>query len=638
MKRVLRNIPFGLAMIFAVLAVADTPAGAAGGRAPQGRAERLDEQLRAVLDDGAPAPQRVLIRVRPGSRTAVRQSLTAHGDQVLGELESIDGLTAVVHGEDLAELSNNNAILSVSADAIVRPHGLLGGLLGIVGGVLNLALKVVGGLLSVVGLVILPNGAEVEGPIVAPVTLRQTLGVDNSSWTGRGVGVAIIDSGLEYSSEFYSRITASYDFRNGRTVAVAASSSTDEYGHGTHVAGTIGGSGALSNNAAYRGLAPKVKFVVLKVLDKNGAGYTSDVIRAIDFAVANRASLGIHIINLSLGHPIFEPAATDPMVQAVERASKAGVIVVAAAGNYGKNLTTGLPGYAGITSPGNAPSAITTGAVNIKGTVARSDDRIPDYSSAGPTWYDALVKPDVIGPGHNIVAAAAKNGYLYKTYPQLKSEDADYMILSGTSMASAVTTGSVALLLEANRASNANYYPAHPPLTPNAAKAILQYTSIGIHDDAGIEYNLLRKGAGALNAKGAIDLGRTIDTSTATGKWWLTSTPNRWTTIGGATLVWNQTVVWGNAIIWGTTVNVNEKAWGSAIIWGTNTSWSSAIIWGTNLVWTDPQSWGSAIIWGTDTIGQSDGDAIIWGTTSGMTAQNTAWRTLSGSTTTAKGQ
>src|SRR5258706_16274816 len=100
------------------------------------------------------------------------------------------------------------------------------------------------------------------------------------------------------------------------------------------------------------------------------------------------------------------------------------------------------------------------------------------------------------------------------------------MILSGTSMASAVTTGSIALLLEANRA--ANYYPTHPSLTPNAGKAILQYTSVGIHDDSGIEHNPLRRGAGSLNPRGAIDLGRTLNTSTATGKWWLTATPYTW--------------------------------------------------------------------------------------------------------------
>jgi serine protease AprX len=622
MKRVLRHLPFGLTIIVAALSAADAPMRAAVPQARPRHAERVDTKLRAVFDENAPGPQRVIIRFRSGSRPALRNSLTAHGDAILAEHESIDALTAVVHGEDLAALADNDAILSVSSDAIVRPHGLLDGLLGIVGG-----------LLRVVGNVLLPNGADTSGPVVAPAVLRQTLGVDNTNLTGRGIGVAVIDSGLEMSSEFQNRVTAFYDFTKGSIVAAYPS---DEYGHGTHVAGTIGGSGALSSSYAYHGLAPKVKFVVLKVLDKAGAGYTSDVIRAIDFAVANRSNLGIDIINLSLGHPIFEPAGSDPLVQAVERASRAGVIVVAAAGNYGKNLTTGVPGYAGITSPGNAPSAITVGAVNIANTVIHRDDRIPDYSSAGPTWYDAIVKPDIVSPGHNIVAVAAKRGYLYQTYPQLKADDADYMVLSGTSMATAVTTGSIALLLEANRA--ANYYPSHPSLTPNAVKALLQYTSVGIHDDAGIEYNALRKGAGSLNPKGSIDLGRSIDTSTPERQWWLTSTPYAWTTIGGETLVWNQGVVWGNAIVWGTTVNVNETAWGTAIVWGTNTSWGSAIVWGTNVVWTDPQSWANAIVWGTDTLGQSNGTAIVWGTTNGMTAQNTVWKPLSASSTTAKSQ
>jgi subtilisin family serine protease len=109
------------------------------------------------------------------------------------------------------------------------------------------------------------------------------------------------------------------------------------------VAGTIAGYGALSTNKAYHGLAPNVQLVVLKVLDGTGAGYTSDVVRAIDFAVANKSKFGIDVINLSLGHPIYEPASTDPLVQAVERASKAGIVVLAAAGNNGINPTTGSP-------------------------------------------------------------------------------------------------------------------------------------------------------------------------------------------------------------------------------------------------------------------------------------------------------
>jgi serine protease AprX len=624
MERVLRHFLIALAMMGAAFAVADPPVDAAANRAPRRHSGRLDAKLRAAADAGTTQPQRVIIRVRAGSRADVRKSLAAHGDRILGEHESIDGLSAVVHGNDLAELAANDAVLSVSADAIVRPHGLLGDLLGVV-------VKTLVGLVEVVANVLLPNGADTEGPVAMPAVLRQTLGVDGSSLTGRGVGVAVIDSGLEMSSEFSNRVIAAYDFRNG--FSFATSTPTDEYGHGTHVAGAIGGSGALSSNAAYRGLAPKVKFLILKVLDKNGAGYTSDVIRAVDFAVANRERFGIDIINLSLGHPIYEPAASDPLVQAVERASKAGIIVVAAAGNNGKNPETGLPGYAGITSPGNAPSAITSGAVAIQGTVPRGDDRIPSYSSAGPTWIDAFVKPDIASPGHNIVAVAAKKSYLYQTYPQLRSADTDYMILSGTSMATAVTTGSVALMLEANRAANQDYYSTHPELSPNAVKAILQYTSVGLHDDTGIEYNQLRKGAGALNTKGAIDFARSVDTSTPTGKWWMTSNPYPWTSIGGVSYAWNKSVVWGSTIMWGTAVNVNETSWGSTIMWGTASTWGSTIMWGTNVVWTEPESWANSVVWGPETVGQANGDTIMWGTTNGMTAQNTAWKNLSGSTT-----
>jgi hypothetical protein len=132
----------------------------------------------------------------------VRQCLTDHGDQILSEHESIDAVTAVVHREDLVALAYNDEILSVSTDAIVRPHSLLGGVLGVVGGVLNVALKLVDGVLNFIGVLILPGGGEVYGPIVPPAVLRQSLGVDNSSWTGSGVGFAVIDSGLEMSSEF----------------------------------------------------------------------------------------------------------------------------------------------------------------------------------------------------------------------------------------------------------------------------------------------------------------------------------------------------------------------------------------------------------------------------------------------------
>ena len=107
----------------------------------------------------------------------------------------------------------------------------------------------------------------------------------------------------------------------------------------------------------------------------NGAGNTSDVISAIEFVTANKGQLGVDIINLSLGHPIHEPAATDPLVQAVEAAVRAGIVVVASGGNSGVSPVTGLPGYAGILSP-YARSAITVGSVKTFETNARTDDRV----------------------------------------------------------------------------------------------------------------------------------------------------------------------------------------------------------------------------------------------------------------------
>jgi serine protease AprX len=617
--------------ISALLALAFVAAGdfgVAADQLPSRRLmERLDGHLRQAVAARRSEPQRVIIRVRPGQRDAIRRLLEGHEDTVLAEHQSLEAMTAVVHGDDLAALAAHDAIVSMSTDAIVRPHGqLLGGLLGgltqTLVKVVEVAVGTVTGLVGdIVGILHFDPAENTQGPEVPPPVLRETLGLDDR-WTGRSVGVAVIDSGLEMSSEFQGRVTAFYNFTGGKTQSTYA---FDDYGHGTHVAGIIGGSGALGSSRDYRGIAPNVRFTILKVLDANGAGYTSDVVRAIDFAVANRSKFGIDIINLSLGHPIFEPASTDPLVLAVERASQAGIIVVTAAGNFGKHPETGLPGYAGVTSPGNAPSAITAGAVMTLDTVGRNDDRIPDYSSAGPTWYDALVKPDIVAPGHNIVGVAAKKGQLYKSHPELKAADTDYIRLSGTSMATSVATGIVALMIEAHETT----MPGTPPLSPNFTKGALQYSALTVHNDLGVPYDPLRQGAGALNGRGAIQLAKTVDTTRPSGSFWLTQVPSPWTTIAGGTHTWNQGIIWGSGIIWGATVDVNHKAWASGIIWGADVTWGSGIIWGANVVWTNPSVWSTGIIWGADTVGAEDEDSgIIWGST-GTGPDSTVWKNLS---------
>jgi serine protease AprX len=607
-----------LAAAIALLVVADRSQ-AQGLKVAQ-HLKKLDGLLRSDVDRQAGGARRVLIRTT--DKEALKQLLASQGVELLPDLDENDTLNVVVPAESLEALAKSSKVLGISADAVVRPHGdLLGELLGTV---TQTVTGVVGGLVNTIGNVLDPAlDNPTTGDPVPPAVLRATLGLQDS-WTGKGVTVAVIDSGLEMSSEFSGRVKAFYDFTGGKTQSTPA---FDDYGHGTHVAGTIAGSGALSTNKAYRGLAPNVQLVVLKVLDGTGAGYTSDVVRALDFAVANKNKFGIDVINLSLGHPIYEPASTDPLVQAVERASKAGIVVLAAAGNNGINPTTGQPGYAGINSPGNAPSAITVGAVSTSNTVTRKDDRIPDYSSSGPTWYDALVKPDLLAPGHRIIAVGAKKSMIYQDYPDLRAPDADYIRLSGTSMATAVGSGVVALMIEAHR--NAN--PWDPQLTANTVKAMLQYSAFPVRNELGIEYDPLRQGAGALNGAGAVALARSVDTSSKTGSYWLQPQPVPWTSIGGENMSWSQAVIWGNAVIWGSgTLPISQSAWGTAVIWGSTTNWSnaSAVIWGSNVVWTDPQSWGNAVIWGSSSIGTTDGTAVIWGSTGGMTAQSTAWKDI----------
>jgi serine protease AprX len=163
------------------------------------------------------------------------------------------------------------------------------------------------------------------------------------------------------------------------------------------------------------------------------------VINAIEFAVDTR-SYDVDVINLSLGHPIYEPADTDPLVQAVEAAVREGIVVVTAAGNFGTNPETGQVGYGGITSPGNAPSAITVGSIRTFDTTSRADDMVAEYSSRGPTWYDAYAKPDIVAPGHRLLASANAAQKLYIDYPSLRVtiDGQSYMKLSGTSMATGV--------------------------------------------------------------------------------------------------------------------------------------------------------------------------------------------------------
>ena len=302
--------------------------------------------------------------------------------------------------------------------------------------------------------------------------------------TGRGIGIALIDSGVSNHVALKGHIAAALDFTD------PAGRGVDELGHGTHVAGIIGG-----QDDNFQGVAPGAWIVSLKVLGADGSGRTSDVINAIDWATTHARQYGIRVINLSLGRPVFESYLDDPLCQAVERAYRAGLLVVTSAGNYGMTQD-GQKVLGAITAPGNSPYAFTVGSLDSQNTITRSDDVVSDYSSRGPTLYDRLVKPDIAAPGRKIVSLYNEGSTLAVKYPDhlvSGSGRNGLFYLSGTSMATGVVSGAAALVLETN-----------PKLTPLQVRVALQM-SASFLPDAG----LIGAGAGELNVAAAVKLAKT---------------------------------------------------------------------------------------------------------------------------------
>jgi serine protease AprX len=424
---------------------------------------------------------------------------------------------------------------------------------------------------------------------------------------GTGVGVALIDSGIAAHPDLnnasgVSRVVYSQSF-------VAGDSTTpDKYGHGTHVAGLIGGTGASSGTAngyaaTYAGVAPNVNFINLRVLDENGSGSDSQVIAAIEEAITLQSTYNIRVINMSLGRPVFESYTLDPVDQAVEAAWKAGIVVVVAAGNSGRSAIA--DGFATIGVPANDPAVITVGATMTELTPTRVDDQIASYSSKGPTVIDHIVKPDLVAPGNRLVSLRVAGSALDTAFPQYEiapgSGTAMYYELSGTSMATPIVSGAVALMLQQT-----------PSLTPDQVKARLMKTAwkgVGqytySHDSHGNlynnEYDLFTYGAGYLDIDAAL-----ASTDLATGVA-LSQTavlnPNGSVTVTNTTL---DSVFAGQSVVWGAT----SVVWGYSVVWGSNVLSADSVVWGA-----------TSVVWG---VTSDSGYSVVWGATSSVDSATTA--------------
>jgi serine protease AprX len=259
--------------------------------------------------------------------------------------------------------------------------------------------------------------------------------------------IAIVDSGIDATRpEFSGRIAA-----NVNLSTLSGNSPGDGRGHGTFVAGIAAG-----KLAGHNGAAPNAKLVSIDVMDDKGMAMTSDVIAAADWILANKTKYDIRVANFSLHSSVANSFMYDPLDKAVERLWFGGVVVVAAAGNYGQaGGPSGVP-----FAPGNDPFVITVGATDTGKSVSTNDDVAAPWSAYGYT-LDGFAKPDLAAPGRFIVGPVPVTSTLYSERPDHVVAPG-YMELSGTSFAAPMVSGIAALILG-----------SHPGFTPDQVKGAL---------------------------------------------------------------------------------------------------------------------------------------------------------------------
>ena len=442
----------------------------------------------------------------------------------------------------------------------------------------------------------LPMVQQTTGGYIAP----------SYSLSGAGIGVAIIDSGVNLHPDLKqanctgSRIVYNESFLPGNTATA------DGYGHGTHIAGIIAGNGLCTGTsstlAKMTGIAPSANIINLRVLDGNGAGTDASVIAAINRAIVLKSTYNIRVINLSLGRPIRESYTVDPLAQAVESAINAGIMVVSSAGNYGRNVAGGLHGHGSLTSPGNHPLALTVGAMNMRSTNSRTDDIIASFSSKGPSALNRIVKPDLVAPGNAVGSASVPGSKLAVQFPAnavtAGYPTGQYLKLSGTSMAAPVAAGAAALLFQKTPTLTVAQVKAR--LMRTATKTFPAATSFqitGFTISLVSYYDPFTVGAGYIDILAALN-DNSLDTTGAVSPA-ISRNGSVVSLVNAPTATSEQSVNWTTAgaslygplnVTAGTLLNANGRAWGDTSITGNTLLWGDSVIWGDSVELGDPET------------------------------------------------
>jgi serine protease AprX len=355
----------------------------------------------ALADPGLAAGDYALVRVAHGAAGAVAARATAAGATDVAALDTIDIVTARLSAEAIRTLQSDSRVALIATDAVVTALG---------------------------------KKEHFEKTNGKPSPGVEVVGADQawSRATGRGVTVALMDTGIAQHPDLDGSVVARVDFvQDGATLL-------DPSGHGTFVAGLI-----AAHGRSFKGVAPDAKLISLRVLDQNGNGTMHAVLAAFDWILKNRTTKHIKVLNLSFGAPQRSSYHRELLAGVVESAWLAGVTVVAAAGNDG-------PAPGTVAMPGADPFVVTVGSLDDQGTVATNDDRESLFSSRGPT-RDGFAKPDLLAPGEHIVSLRVPGTALDRDERGNHSGGGLYARLTGTSAATAMAAGAAAVILEDQR-------------------------------------------------------------------------------------------------------------------------------------------------------------------------------------------
>jgi serine protease AprX len=498
----------------------------------------LSPGLAAAAADNPSQVFRVIVQGDPGHRSrsvgddvvAATQSEPGQSVGLKRRFVSIDGASAELTGKQVLKLAHKRGILAISVDQPVRITSV-------------------------------PLYASLQRwPYASGAAKFWTqLATGNPSSMANPPTIAVVDSGVDPSvPDLAGRVVHEENF-----TSLPDNSAHDGRGHGTFVASIAAGSGAL-----HAGVAPNADIVSLDVVDDNGTGLTSDVIAAADWILANKDAYGIRVANFSLHSSQPSTFRFDPLDKAVERLWFDGVVVVAAAGNYGVTQQGVL--YA----PANDPFVITVGAVDVNGTIGTGDDLAAPWSAYGST-LDGFAKPEISAPGRYMVGAIPLSSTLALERPDRLVEPG-YLLMSGTSFAAPVVSGTAAYILA-----------RHPSFTPDQVKGALMLT-------ARPTPNALPRstGVGEVAADRAVEVANPPNPNLALNQFVVPDPAGNgrvfdeatWTTYASANQVWDAatwtTATWTTAT-W-TTATWTTAAWQTAT-W-VSATWTTAT-W-TTATWT----------------------------------------------------